>query len=262
MAVSARPRGRALQARDQNSWGPWLMNQNQCRLFCSAWPAGTTRYALQARCGDVPSPAGGASRGLFGARARRMARHMRFTGLCGGAAALCALLARPAAAFPLLYDGNGGATLTTALGANLSLSPSNGGARVRGTCRHVPLQRLARRAERAPRLHRQHCGRRAAECHRGRGQLDAGCGRRSVCWRELDRKWRPVGSFAHRRRRLDRCVGALAASLRSARRDRPLLQRHILGVRVRRPLERRQLHRAVCCTVLAGRRLHHEPMPV
>ena len=46
----------------------------------------------------------------------------------GTAAALWALLARPAAAFPLLYDGNGGATLTTALGANLSLSPSSGGA--------------------------------------------------------------------------------------------------------------------------------------
>jgi hypothetical protein len=44
-------------------------------------------------------------------------------------AALCALLASPAAAFPLLYDGNGGALLTTALGANLSLTPSEGGAR-------------------------------------------------------------------------------------------------------------------------------------
>lgn len=76
MAASARP----LQASEpRGRRGPWLMNQNQCRLFCSAWPSGPTRYALQARCGHVPSPAGGASRGLFGARARRMARRMRFT---------------------------------------------------------------------------------------------------------------------------------------------------------------------------------------
>ena len=61
----------------------------------------------------------------FAAPARRM--RMRRAAV----AALCLLLLPPVAAFPLLYDGNGGALLTTALGANLSLSPSAGGSLAR-----------------------------------------------------------------------------------------------------------------------------------
>jgi hypothetical protein len=53
---------------------------------------------------------------------------------------------------------------------------------------------------------------------------------------------------------------ALAASVRAAWGDGPLLQRQRVGVRVRGPLERRQLHRAVCRGRLAGRRLQLEPV--
>ena len=48
--------------------------------------------------------------------------------LRGAAVATLCLQQPRVVAYPLLYDGNGGALLTTALGANLTLSPSAGGA--------------------------------------------------------------------------------------------------------------------------------------
>jgi hypothetical protein len=106
---------------------------------------------------------------------------MRRAGRGGAVVALCAMLAPRAAAFPLLYDGNGGALLTTALGANLSLNPSAGGARCAGVLSfarpcaalsataRVSFCGLARHVEHAPRRGRQHRGGCAAQRQRGRG---------------------------------------------------------------------------------------------